>query len=38
MTHGTNGADSHYSLHVWARKGGTWQVVATPTTPAKSEK
>jgi hypothetical protein len=37
MTHGTKGADAHYSLHVWSRKGGTWQVVATSTTPVKSE-
>jgi len=38
MTHGTKGADAHYSLHVWSRKGGTWQVVATSTTPVKSGK
>jgi hypothetical protein len=38
MTHGTKGADAHYSLHVWSRKGGTWQVVATSTTPAAIEK
>ena len=38
MTHGTKGTDAHYSLHVWSRKGGTWQVVATSTTPAKSGK
>ncbi|MEP7243075.1 MAG: nuclear transport factor 2 family protein [Gammaproteobacteria bacterium] len=38
MTHGTKGADAHYSLHVWSRKGGTWQIVATSTTPAASEK
>ena len=38
MTHGTKGSDTHYSLHVWARKGGTWQVIATSTTPAKSGK
>lgn len=36
MTHGTKGADAHYSMHVWARKGGKWQVVATSTTPIKS--
>jgi Domain of unknown function (DUF4440) len=34
MTHGTKGEQAHYSLHVWARKGGTWNVVATSTTPA----
>jgi hypothetical protein len=34
MTHSTKGADAHYSLHVWSRKGGTWQVIATSTTPA----
>jgi len=38
MTHGTKGTDAHYSLHVWSRKGGTWQVIATSTTPAKSMK
>ena len=38
MTHGTKGADAHYSLHVWARKGGTWQIVATSMTAAKSGK
>ena len=34
MTHGTKGTDAHYSLHVWSRKGGTWQIVATSLTPA----
>jgi hypothetical protein len=38
MTHGTKGADAHYSLHVWSRKSGMWQVIATSTTPAKSGK
>jgi len=38
MTHGTKGADAHYSLHVWSRKGGTWQIVATSMTNAKSGK
>ena len=38
MTHSTKGADAHNSLHVWSRKGGTWQVIATSTTPAKSGK
>jgi len=37
MTHGTKGADAHYSLHVWSRKGGQWQVVATSTTPVKNK-
>src|SRR5215469_13345372 len=37
MTHGTKGADAHYSLHVWSRKSGTWQVIATSTTPAARE-
>jgi hypothetical protein len=36
MTHGTKGTDAHYSMHVWSRKGGKWQVVATSTTPTKS--
>jgi len=38
MTHGTKGADAHYSLHVWSRKSGTWQIVATSTTPMASGK
>ncbi len=37
MTHGTKGEDAHHSLHVWSRKGGQWQVVATSSTPAKSK-
>jgi Domain of unknown function (DUF4440) len=38
MTHSTKGADAHYSLHVWSRKGGTWQIVATSMTNAKTRK
>ena len=38
MTHGTKGADTHYSLHVWSRKGGTWQIIATSMANAKSGK
>jgi hypothetical protein len=38
MTHGTKGADAHYSLHVWSRKNGTWQVIANSETPAASGK
>ena len=38
MTHGTKGANAHYSLHVWARKGGTWQIVATSMANAKGGK
>ena len=37
MTHSTKGADSHYSLHVWSRKGGTWQIIATSMANAKSK-
>jgi hypothetical protein len=37
MTHSTKGTDAHYSLHVWSRKGGAWQVIATSTTPAARE-
>ena len=37
MTHGTKGEDAHHSLHVWSRKGGQWQVVATSSTPVKSQ-
>jgi hypothetical protein len=36
MTHATKGTDAHNSMHVWMRKGGKWQVVATSTTPIKS--
>ena len=35
MTHGTKGGDAHYSLHVWSRKGGTWQIIATSMAAAK---
>jgi hypothetical protein len=38
MTHGTKGTDAHYSLHVWSRKGGTWQIVATSQANIKSGK
>jgi len=38
MTHATKGTDAHYSLHVWSRKGSTWQIVATSMTNAKSGK
>lgn len=37
MTHSTKGTDTHHSLHVWSRKSGTWQVIATSTTPAAHE-
>lgn len=37
MTHGTKGADAHYSMHVWSRKSGQWQVVATSTTPVEGK-
>ena len=37
MTHSTKGEDAHHSLHVWSRKGGKWQVVATSSTPFKAE-
>lgn len=37
MTHGTKGDDAHYSLHVWSRKSGKWQVVATSSTPVVSK-
>ena len=37
MTHGTKGADAHYSMHVWSRKSGQWQVVATSSTPVEDE-
>ena len=31
------GSEAHHSLHVWSRKGGSWKVVATSTTPIASE-
>jgi hypothetical protein len=34
MTHSTKGADEHYSLHVWSKVSGAWQIIATSTTPA----
>ena len=37
MTHSTKGEDAHNSLHVWSRKGGKWQVVATSSTPVKGK-
>ena len=37
MTHGTKGQDAHNSMHVWSRKNGQWQVVATSSTPVKRE-
>ena len=37
MTHSTKGNDAHHSMHVWSRKSGQWQVVATSSTPAKRE-
>lgn len=33
MTHGTKGFEPHYSLHVWSRKGDSWEIVASSTTP-----
>ena len=38
MTHGTKGEDAHYSLHVWSRKNGQWQVVASSATPVEQKK
>ena len=38
MTHSTKGEGAHHSLHVWSRKGETWQLIATSSTPvAKGE-
>jgi hypothetical protein len=37
MTHSTKGEEAHHSMHAWSRKGGSWKVVATSTTPAASE-
>jgi ketosteroid isomerase-like protein len=37
MTHRTTGKDAHHSMHVWSRKNGQWQVVATSSTPVKAK-
>ena len=37
MTHEVSGEVPHYSLHVWSRSSGAWQVIATSSTPAASE-
>lgn len=37
MTHGTKGKDPHHSMHVWSRKSGQWKVVATSSTPVKTQ-
>lgn len=37
MTHSVKGPMAHYSLHVWSKKGGSWKVVATSTTPSGSD-
>lgn len=33
MTHAVAGENAHYSLHVWSKKSGTWQVIATASAP-----
>lgn len=37
MTHSVAGEETYYSLHVWSKASGNWQVVATATVPAASE-
>jgi hypothetical protein len=37
MSHSVAGDQAHYSMHVWSKKSGKWQVVATSSTPAHSE-
>ena len=38
MVHrGGSGENSYRSLHVWAKRGGKWQVVATATIPMASK-
>ena len=34
MTHSTSGEDPHWSMHVWHRNDGKWQVAATASIPA----
>ena len=33
MVHSTSGDDPHWSMHVWQRVEGKWQVAATATVP-----
>jgi len=33
MVHTTSGDEPHWSLHVWQRVGGKWQVAATASVP-----
>ena len=33
MTHRASAPDPHWSMHVWAKRDGAWQVVATMSTP-----
>jgi Domain of unknown function (DUF4440) len=33
MTHSTGGDDPHWSMHVWHKRDGKWQVAATASTP-----
>ncbi len=36
MAHNAGSGDSaHRSLHVWAKRGGRWQVVANASNPAR---
>ncbi|MBA6412653.1 nuclear transport factor 2 family protein [Parahaliea sp. F7430] len=33
MVHSTQGADPHYSMHLWEHEGDKWRVVASASTP-----
>jgi hypothetical protein len=33
MTHHAGDPDPHWSMHVWQKKDGGWQVVASATVP-----
>jgi len=37
MTHSVTGETAHYSMHLWTRKDGNWQVQATASVPAAAE-
>ena len=34
MVHSVGGSNPHWSMHVWVKRSGGWQVVASSSTPA----
>ena len=37
MTHHAGDPDPHWSMHVWQKKDGNWQVVASATVPVEED-